>query len=64
MINFILNYIILDFEEFKNNLEEDPHPILDLINDESTDQDLLARLVDREERYQVWTNITEFILGK
>lgn len=58
------NYYFLDFEEFKTSLEVDPHPILELINDDATDQDLLARLVDREERYQRWTNVTEFILGK
>lgn len=54
----------IDFEDFKQWLEEHQNPLL-AEYDSPVDNDLVVqKLIDREEEFQKWVNITDFILGK
>jgi hypothetical protein len=55
--------LCVDFDEFKNSLEDNPNPLLELQGD-AADQQLLEALYDREDQFLKWLNITEFLLGK
>lgn len=57
------NHNFLDFEDFKEYLENNPNPLLQYQTDDPEMTEVLTQLLNREEEYSKWVNIIQFILG-
>ncbi|CAI2373774.1 unnamed protein product [Moneuplotes crassus] len=57
-------YFYINFEQFKDEINKEETPLYDLANNIAVDRAIIRRLVIREENYEKWTNVAEFLLER